>query len=340
MLLPPTELIGMPMVNFVRSRLEPYFRGLLLVIIIAFAATFLSEHYGAPVMLFALLLGMSFHFLSEDPGCAEGIEFAAKTLLRVGVGLLGLKLSVSDVTSLGLGPILAVIGFVVATLACGALLSFLFGRRTAFGLLAGGSVAICGASAALAISSVLPHRSDREQDTLFVVIGVTALSTIAMIVYPILFQTLGLDERESGFLIGATIHDVAQVVGAGYSISDDAGVIATYVKMLRVAMLPVVLLVVMLSFRGAQSKRLRLPWFLVMFALLAVASNLGALPKTALAFLSEISRWCLVAAISALGVKTSLARITKVKPSYSLILVVETLFLLIIAILYMVLVGL
>lgn len=320
----------------VAKRIYP---GIALAIVIAAAATFLSEHYGAPVMLFALLIGIAFHFLSEDAACGQGIDFASRSLLRFGVGLLGLRLSIGDVASIGLAPVVAVVGFVLATLGCGAFLSFLLGRRMAFGLLAGGSVAICGASAALAIVSVLPPRADREQDTLFVVIGVTALSTIAMIAYPVLFQALGLSDIESGFLIGATIHDVAQVVGAGYSISDDAGVIATFVKMLRVALLPVVMLVVMLSFRGAQTQKLRLPWFLIMFVALAVLANTGLLPQAIIDTVVDLSRWCLVVAISALGVKTSLASVIKVKPSYSAILVVETLFLLFIALLFVMWIG-
>jgi uncharacterized integral membrane protein (TIGR00698 family) len=321
------------------SRIEPNFRGLMLAVVIAAAASFLSEHYGAPVMLFALLIGMAFNFLAEDSGCAAGIEFSAKTLLRIGVGLLGLRLGVADVSSLGLAPVVAIVGFVLATFACGALMSLLLGRRMAFGMLAGGSVAICGASAALAIASVLPPHKNREQDTLFVVIGVTALSTIAMIAYPVLFKSLGLTDAQSGFLVGATIHDVAQVVGAGYSISDEAGDIATYVKILRVALLPVVMLVAMLSFRGAQTQRVAVPWFLVMFVLCAVIANLGILPGAVLALLSEVSRWFLVVAISALGVKTSLARIAKVQFSYVLILVVETLFLLSIALIYTLITG-
>ena len=306
----------------------------MLATVIAASATFLSEHYGAPAMLFALLIGIAFHFLAEEDSCVAGINFAAKTLLRVGVGLLGLRLGFAEVASLGVGPVIAIICFVLTTLACGALLSFLFGRRMAFGMLAGGSVAICGASAALAIASVLPPHENREQDTLFVVIGVTALSTIAMIAYPILFRSLGLSDVESGFLVGATIHDVAQVVGAGHSISEEAGVIATYVKILRVALLPVVMLVVMLSFHGAQQQRLSVPWFLVMFAACAIVANTGVLPAAPLAALGEVSKWCLIIAISALGVRTSLAQIVKVKPSHSIILVIETLFLLTIALVY------
>jgi uncharacterized integral membrane protein (TIGR00698 family) len=327
------------MIPFLRSRWQLYFGGVMLVVVIAAAATFLSEHYGAPVMLFALLIGMAFHFLAQDDSCKPGVEFSANTLLRFGVGLLGLRLSIGDVESIGLGPVLAIIGFVMATLACGVLMSLVLGRGMAFGLLAGGSVAICGASAALAIASVLPSRNDREQDTLFVVIAVTALSTISMVAYPVLFQAMGLNDIESGFLIGATIHDVAQVVGAGYSISDEAGVIATFVKMVRVALLPIVMLVVMLSFRGAQNQKVALPWFLVMFIALAVLANSGLLPQTGVDVFADLSRWCLVIAISALGVKTSLAKFREVKPSYTAILIIETLFLLLIAVAFVTLIG-
>ncbi|AUR01355.1 YeiH family protein [Phaeobacter inhibens] len=328
------------MISAIKPRWDSHFGGILLVCVIAAAATFLSEHYGAPAMLFALLIGMAFHFLNSDPAFSPGLDFSAKTLLRVGVALLGLRLSIGDVESIGLGAVTAVGGFVIATLVCGAALSFQFGRRLAFGLLAGGSVAICGASAALAIASVLPPRSGREQDTLFVVIGVTALSTIAMIVYPVLFAALGMSDLESGFLIGATIHDVAQVVGAGYSISEEAGVIATFVKMVRVALLPVVMLLVMASFRGAQTQKLSLPWFLVLFIALAILANTVPVPQVITDAAGVLSRWCLVIAISALGVKTSLATILKVKPSYGIILLAETLFLLALAVAFVMGLGL
>ncbi len=106
----------------VKVRFDAYFGGIALAFVIAAAATFLSEHYGAPAMLFALLIGMAFHFLSDNPSCAQRIEFSAKTLPRFGVGLPGLRLSVGDVENVGLGPVAAVIGFVLATLGCGAIL--------------------------------------------------------------------------------------------------------------------------------------------------------------------------------------------------------------------------
>ena len=169
------------MMSNIKARVKNHFGGLALVIIIAMSANFLSLHYQAPVMLFALLIGIAFHFLDKEKNCISGINFASSTLLRIGVALLGLRLTLNDVESIGLVPIIAVLGMVILTLGCGAILSFVFGRRLAFGLLAGGSVAICGASAALAIASVLPPKEDRKQDVILVIIGVTVLSTISMI---------------------------------------------------------------------------------------------------------------------------------------------------------------
>jgi uncharacterized membrane protein YadS len=111
------------------------------------------------------------------------------------------------------------------------------GLSRSFGILSAGAVAICGASAALAISSVLPKGENSERDTVFTVISVTALSTIAMIAYPVIIALFHLDHVAIGVFLGGTIHDVAQVVGAGFSVSEETGNVATFTKLLRVAML-------------------------------------------------------------------------------------------------------
>ena len=199
------------------------FPGVLMSLTVAFAAKFISEHYGAPVMLIALLIGMAFNFLVEDGGvCVSGIEFSSKVVLRFGVALLGLGITVQQIASTGSEVLLITLCGVALTITMGLALSRFLGRGTRFGLLIGGAVAICGASAALAISSVLPKGESLERDTIFTVIGVTALSTLAMIVYPIIANAMDLSEIATGVFFGATIHDVAQVVGAGYSVSDVA----------------------------------------------------------------------------------------------------------------------
>lgn len=99
------------------------YSGLALAVTIALCAGFLSEHYGAPVMLFALLVGMAFNFLADHPKCAGGITFASKSLLRMGVALLGFRLSLGDVTAQGWEPVAVIIALVVLTIASGALLA-------------------------------------------------------------------------------------------------------------------------------------------------------------------------------------------------------------------------
>ena len=227
------------------------------------------------------------------------------SVLRLGVGLLGVRITLSQIASLGPWPVATVVVGVTTTILFGFLLARRLGLSSMFGVLSGGAVAICGASAALAIASVLPSNENRERDTILTVVSVTALSTIAMIIYPVFAVSIGLDHRHAGVFIGGAIHDVAQVVGAGYTISNETGDIATYVKLLRVAMLlPAVFAISFLyraKWRQGESARATLPMFLVGFAALVVINSIGLLPKVAIDLANDVSRWCLVAAIAALG---------------------------------------
>jgi uncharacterized integral membrane protein (TIGR00698 family) len=306
---------------------------------IAVCAQFLGEHYGGPPMLFALLMGMAFNFLAEDVNCAAGIAFAGRTLLRLGVALLGLRIVLADILSLGAVAYLAVCGFVLLTILVGILLARLVGRTWHYGVLTGGAVAICGASAALSLAAVLPRGQISERDTLFVVVGVTTLSTVAMVLYPVLFAALHLDHTQIGFLIGATIHDVAQVVGAGFSVSDTSGHVATIVKLQRVALLPVVLLAVSFAQTTSETRGAGLPWFLVAFLVFAVLSSLGFVPAPVSALAAEASRWLLLIAISALGVRTSLGKVFEVGSRSVYLMVAETVFLLLCALAFVFVAG-
>ena len=289
--------------------LHAIYPGVLVAATIGLAATFLSDHYGAPVMLFALLLGMAFHFLHESGRCVAGIEFTSRTVLRTGVALLGARITFDQIASLGAAPVVMVVIGVTTTVLIGVALARALKLNWTFGVLSGGAVAICGVAAALAIASVLPRTRETERDTILAAVSVTALSTLAMIFYPILVGALGFDHRHAGVFLGGTIHDVAQVVGAGYMIAPESGDIATYVKMLRVAMLlPVVLAIAFVLSRGQPGERRAatlVPWFLIAFAVLVAVNSTGIVPKTAIDAITNVSRWCLVAAIAALGMKTS-----------------------------------
>lgn len=317
-----------------KVRFDELFPGVLASITVAAAATFLSDHYGAPTMLFALLIGMAFRFLSEDEGKALiGIQFASTTVLRFGVALLGMRITLGQIQSLGIKPVAMVFFSVLLTIFFGLALSKMMGRGKRFGVLTGGSVGICGASAALAISAILPQDEFSERNTIFTVISVTALSTIAMIAYPLVAHWFGLDHRAAGIFLGGTIHDVAQVVGAGYSVSPETGDTATVIKLLRVAMLVPTVFTLSLIFHtrnqkeGNAPKRTLLPPFIIFFVIFVGINSLGVVPKPATQFINDTSRWCLVTAIGALGMKTSLKSLFEVGWKPVSIMIAETVFL-------------
>lgn len=305
--------------------------GLALAALVAMAAQFLSEHYGAPVMLMAILLGIPFQFLSEEERTAPGILFASKTVLRVGVGLLGIRVSVGMVQQVGSMFLVAVALAVGLTILLSVLIAPLMNKDRMFGFLTGGAVAICGASAAMAIGSLLPKKPESERDLSFTVISVTLLSTVAMIFYPILVEMLGLDARHAGVFLGGTIHDVAQVVGAGYSISDEAGDFSTLVKLFRVTMLAPVVFIGALILRGSVPPGVKrpplIPMFVIVFLVLAALNSLHVLPEAIKGPADGISRAALVTAVAAVGMKTSLKELRSVGRSAILMLLGQTAFL-------------
>lgn len=294
--------------NFIGSS-RNLFPGVIASVTVAIAATFLNEHYGAPAMLFALLLGLSFKFLSEEGPCVPGILVSSTTILRVGVALLGFRITAEQMMSLGPWAIVMIVVSVSAIIATGLLLSRILGLNWRLGLLTGGAVGICGAAAALTISALLPRNEEASRWTLFTVVGVTALSTMAMIVYPVIATMLGLGPQDTGLFLGATVHDVAQVMGAGYAVSDETGDTAALVKMMRVTMLvPVVLACAFfISQPSDNSSHLRnpLPWFVALFAIFVAINSMGYVPPFMTEGLSTFSRWCLIVGIAAMGMRTS-----------------------------------
>lgn len=317
-----------------QARVRTLFPGVLACAVVAAASTFLAQHYGAPVMLFALLLGMAMNFLSGPGPCAPGIEFTSRQVLRVGVALLGLRITMGQIAELGWQPLAIVVLAVVLTIGVSMLAARLLGFQALFGLLSGGATAICGASAAMALAAALPSHPGKERATLFTVVGVSALSTLAMIAYPMLAGWLGLDARAAGVFLGATIHDVAQVVGAGYGMSKETGDVATFVKLMRVAMLvPVIVFAVLLTRArsrtggGAGKRPPLLPGFAVAFALLVAINSTGWVPGAVASAGGDLSRWCLVAAIAAIGMKTQLNELATVGLKPVLLMLGETAFL-------------
>lgn len=335
--------------------LKSVWAGLLLAVVIAAAALFVGSQHGGPTLLYALLLGMAFNFLAQDARFQPGIDLAARTILRAGVALLGLRINIELLAALGPIPVALVVAAVLGTLAVSLVGARALGLSRELGLLTGAGTAICGASAAMAVSSVMPHSPTRERHTLFAVVGVTTLSTIAMVVYPLILAAMDTSPVVAGVVIGATIHDVAQVTGAGFMLSETSGETATVTKLMRVTLLMPTVLVTSVAVAGlvsgpatagsaqagetgagtassqtrlkvlATAVRAGLPSFVLAFGALATVTSLGLVPSGVTDAGSALSRGCLVTAISALGVKTSLAAMASIGWRPIALIVIQTL---------------
>ena len=297
---------------------------------VALAAAIAAIGYGAapyvgrvvpiPAMVIALLVGIALNPVAARPLIQPGMAFSVRTVLRWAVALMGLRVGLSDIAALGLGTAALIVVGMAATIVSGFVFASWAGRAPGFGALAGVGTGVCGASATLAVSTVVPDYEGKAADIAFVVVAVNAIATLTMLLYPPLCTLLGFDPQTTGVMLGGTIHDVAQVAGAGYAVSTAVGNTAVIVKLFRVFLLLPVVLGVGYYFtrRGMKhgEARVPLPLFAFVFLILcALNSAIPLVPSLMPAFtpvkhvLVEASNWGLLLAIAALGLSTSVKTI-------------------------------
>lgn len=287
--------------------------GILVTAIAALAAAWLADHYGAPLVLMGLLIGLSLSFLSQDTRTHAGLDLMSQTALRIGIVLVGARMTAEQLAALGPWPFALLVVIMLAVIIVTVAAAPLFRQDRHAALLAGGATAICGASAALALYSLIgDKRVDQARFTLTLV-GITVASALAMSLYPVLATEMGLSDTQAGFLIGASVHDVAQAIGGGFSVSPQAGEVATIVKLTRVALLaPMLMLVAFWLARsnGAEDRAripFRLPWFILGFLALAAVNSLVAIPKPVQNVTAIMAQSLLLLAIVATAMKARLA---------------------------------
>lgn len=288
--------------------------GMLLCSFIAIIAGAINSVSGVPTMVLALVLGVGVRaaFNQKVEIVNQGVSFCAHSILRIGIALLGFRIIAADVMSLGWSTAVIVLATLAATLFGGYMIGKAFGQRSDVSVISATSIAVCGASAALAASAVLPPREGLDRETLTIVVIVSLLSTIVMIVYPMLTKQLGFDAHSTALVLGAAIHDVAQVAGAGFAISPEVGLDAVTVKMVRIGcLLPVIFAIGTLrNVHGYSSAKLPInrlfPTFLLSFLLFASVANLGLVPAAIVKLGGETASWALTTSVAALGLKTSL----------------------------------
>lgn len=300
---------------------------------------------GFPVMAAALVLGLSWQIAFRETFAInlskfKITNFCKDRLLKFGVALMGLQISFNQLNLLGYKVVLFVFLSLFITIVLGFLISYLFKLNFAGSILVAASTSICGSSAALAISSCLPNFSyknqTKEELTVATVVLITAVSSIVMLVYPALaqdwqfFNQLNLNAADSlGIFLGASIHNVAQVVGAGYSVNSQVGEVATYVKLLKVSFLPLVMLGLCFfslksSMSGGETKAKNLtakskyllaykqiPWFVIGFFVLLMFNNLWTLSDNLVLISEQTSKIFIVLSLIAVGTQTNLISLLK-----------------------------
>ena len=292
--------------------------GIIMAALLAAMAVTLSTGLGGSLsrsqLLIAVLLGLFIGNVFGRPQMLQpGLQFTIKWLLRLAVVLLGFRVTLQDLWGIGWGPI-AVATIVMVS-------SFIFITwfaqkifridRTLALLLAAGS-SICGASAILATATLLHARPQQVSLALTLI---TLLSTVALFFYPLAYA-LGyppeLDPADFGVFIGATIYELAQVIGAGYAVSDLAGITATVVKLSKVVlMVPGLLLLGVWLRRGdAQTTHTRIPLPLFVFGFVAVViiNSLLVLPAPVLSALSQLDVFLITMVMVAFGLETHIGK--------------------------------
>lgn len=231
-------------------------------------------------VILAIVLGLAIRSLWPQirPVIGAGANFAMKRLLRWGIVLLGLGLSLRAVVQAGAGSLAIIVVTVAAALVVTRWLGGAVGVRAKLATLIAVGVGICGASAIVAAAPAI----DADQDDVCYAVGViTVFGIIAVFAYPLIGAALALADRQFGTWAGVAVHDTAQVIAAGFTYSEAAGQVATVVKLTRTALLaPLVLGLAALHRRtGGGGQRVRaaamFPWFIVGFAAMAVARSLG-----------------------------------------------------------------
>jgi uncharacterized integral membrane protein (TIGR00698 family) len=318
------------MFPFINAFLHKNAAGILLSTAVAVAAVLIEPlvkqgtgGFSLPAMVIALFIGIALNTVAADPRFQPGITWCVKKLLRIAIGLLGLRIALGDILGLGSSTLVLVVASMVITIVAAIWLAKALGLETGYGALAGAATAVCGASATLATTTVVPFYKNKDADTAFTVVMANAVSTLVMLAYPPLCLWLGLSPRESGLMLGATIHDMAQVVGAGYAVSDGVGNTAVVVKLFRVFLLLPVVLAIGWWFmqRGGQTGEAKVPApvFAVVFLVLVLVNTVALAMPSLLplylpikSLLGEISKWGLLLSIAALGLGTSLSAILAV----------------------------
>lgn len=296
-------------------------KGVLLIVLISVVASYVALFpffldLGISPLIIGILMGIVIGNLfrgSIPMAWGAGIKFSAKKVLRLAIILYGFKITFQQIGQVGLTGLTTDIIMVATTFLIGSFVGIRFlklDKETAFLTASGASV--CGAAAVLATEPVVKAETHK---TAIAVATVVLFGTSAMFLYPVLFKSgiLQMDFKLFGIYVGATVHEVAHVIGAGNAVSGITSDTAVIVKMTRVMLLVplLILLSIYLSRKNGDTfkyKNIHIPWFAIGFIVVAGFNSFHLLPSEGVAAIVSIDNFLLTMAMTALGVETNIKK--------------------------------
>lgn len=305
-----------------RKRLDSAWNGIIpgivlvaMITAVAFSARNVSGFALFSPMILAVVAGMVYSNVLGTPAHAKaGIAFSQKRLLRFAIVLLGFQLTLGQVVSIGAGGVGIVALTLGATFVFTIALGRLIGVDAKLAQLIAAGTSICGASAIVATNIVTDAR---DEDVTYAVASITLFGTVSMLGFPLLAPVLGLDQHAFGLWAGASIHEVAQVIGAGFQNGTQSGEIATVAKLTRVAMLaPMVIALGLMARRGSRDQssdqsgtRPPMPWFVAAFVAVVALNSLVAIPAEVKAAMALATTIMLTMGLAAMGLQADISQL-------------------------------
>lgn len=310
------------------KRLANPLHGILIIVLFSFSACYIAEfewvkHLSLSPLIVGIILGMLYanSLRSHLPETwVPGIQFCTRQVLRTGIVLYGFRLTFQSVLDIGSSALLIDLVIVTVTILLGAGLGRLMKMDRDTALLTSIGSSVCGAAAVLGAESVV---KSQPYKTAVAVSTVVIFGTLSMFLYPALFRAglLNLDASQMGLFTGATLHEVAHVVGAGNAMGQSISDSAIIVKMIRVMMLaPVLVVLAFFLFRRdaaaatGEKRNIVIPWFAFLFLAVIGFNSLDLLPAAAVDSINTFDTFLLTMAMTALGAESSFEKFKKAGP--------------------------
>lgn len=305
------------------KKIQQYGYGLVMCVLLAIAAnslaTFIPYHLISGSVV-ALLLGMVLNpYLVKTNKFQSGINYVSKRILRLSIILMGLTLSFTQVVSVGRVSLIVMSFTLFTAFTGGYLLGKLFKMDWRLSALISSGTGICGGSAVAAIAPVIKAK---DRDIAYAIAATFIFDIVMVILFPIMGQYFAMSDLGYGLWAGTAVNDTSSVVAAAYAYSDGAGAYAVIVKLTRtLAIIPTVLCFSFINARLKAKNELKnykevkvqkvsikkiFPYFIILFLVMVMIKSTGFISADLSANVSTLSKFMMVMALGAIGLKTNI----------------------------------